>query len=243
MLNQLLRNKKCLMTAAVALAAIVMPQRSANAALVLILDGGTSNQTTILDNGIGDSANTVTGTIVNTGINFGGLAVTVNTANSNSPGASSSGTLSITTLAVTNNNNSPVQLTVQTSDTNYTLPGGPLSLMNLRSSLSGTSSGASASDTVTFQSFVDPANAQPATAVSSPLQSLPITSSFNSTVNQSWTRGSGAYSLTNFLVINLGPLATANFTGITTTSVPEPTFGVVPALALGLLARRRKAAR
>jgi hypothetical protein len=254
MVAQLLGGKKrsvsrILAMATVALGAVVIPQRSANAALKLVLDGGTSNATTINDNGVGDSANTVTGTIVNTGINFGGLAVTVNTATSNSPGTAASGILSIQTLTITNNNAVPVTLTVQSSDTGFTQPGNPLSLMNLTSSLSGTSSGAGAGDVVTFQSFADAANGQSNTGIGgtgapTPLQSLPITASFNSTVGETWTRGSGAYSLTNYLTINISGGATANFTGITTatlgSTVPEPTLGIVPALALGLLARRRR---
>jgi MYXO-CTERM domain-containing protein len=254
MVAQLLGGKKrsvshVLAMAAVAVGAVVLPQRSANAALKLVLDGGTTNATTINDNGAGDSANTVTGTIVNTGINFGGLAVTVNTATSNSPGTAASGILSIQTLTITNNNSVPVTLTVQASDTGFTQPGTPLSLLNITSSLSGTSSGAGPGDVVTFQSFFDPTNGQSTTGVGgtgSPtaLQSLPITASFNNTTSETSALGTGAYSLTNYLTISISGGATANFTGITTatpgTSVPEPTLGIVPALALGLLARRRR---
>jgi MYXO-CTERM domain-containing protein len=240
---------RVLAMAAVALGAVVIPQRSANAALKLVLDGGTTNATTINDNGPGDSANTTTGTIVNTGINFGGLAVTVNTSTSNSPGTAAAGILSIQTLTITNNNSVPVTLTVQASDTGFAQPGSPSSPMNLISSLSGTSSGAGSGDVVTFQSFVDTANGQSTTGIGgtgspTPLQSQPITSSFNNTTGENWTMGSGPYSLTNYLTITISGGATANFTGITTAStgtlVPEPTMGIVPALALGLLARRRR---
>jgi hypothetical protein len=244
MLTQLLRNKgismprALAMAAAVALAAIALPQRSANAALVLVLDGGTTNQDTILDNGIGDTANTITGTIVNTQVNYGGFSIAVSTANSNSFGTSASGNISVSTLVVTNNNSVPATITLLTSDTGFTSPGSSGSLMNLVSSVSGTSSGGGG--TVSFQSFADPANAQPATAVSTAVQTLAITPSFNNTVNTSFTRGSGAYSLADFLSVTLAGGATATITGATTASVPEPTFGIVPALALGLLARRRR---
>jgi hypothetical protein len=254
MVAQLLGGKKhsvsrVLAMAAVALGAVVIPQRSANAALKLVLDGGTTNATTINDNGAGDSANTVTGTIVNTEANFGGLAITFNSASSNSPGTAASGVLSIQTLTITNNNSVPVTLTVQTSDTGFAQPGSPSSPMDLISSLSGTSSGGQAGDVVTFQSYVDPTNTQSNTGIGgtgspTPLQSLPITASFSNTTGENWTFGSGPYSLTNYLTITISGNATASFTGITTAStgnlVPEPTLGIVPAMALGLLARRRR---
>jgi len=248
MLTQLLRTNGCLVSrglamAAVALAAVVVPQRSANAALQLILDGGTSNQLTINDNGLGDGSS-LTGTIENIQSNYGGFAISVNVANSNSPGTATSGVLAIETLDVTNNNSVPATLTILTSDTNFTQPGGPLSLMNLQSSVSGTTSGAGATDNLTFQSFSDPANGQPATAVSTAKQSLTLSPSFNNTVNQSWSLGAGGgpYSLANYITLTLSGNATANITGITTATVPEPTFGVIPAIALGLLARRRRSA-
>jgi MYXO-CTERM domain-containing protein len=232
---------KFALLAAVGLTALIIPQRSANAALELSLDGGVP----VVDNGAGDT-NPSTGVLVNS-TSIGGFVVTVSVASSNSPGNAASGQISIASLDITSNNPGPATLTIQTSDIGFAAPGGALSIMNLQSSVSGTfTANDSLNDSVSFISNADPANGQPAAATSTPIITInnapPSTNSTNST---HFVRGAGAYSLSDTITVTLYPNDTANITGTTTAtdtgnSVPEPTLGVVPALALGLLARRRR---
>lgn len=238
-------SRKFALLAAIGVTALIIPQRSANAALELSLDGGLP----VVDNAAGDS-NPTTGVLVNTAT-VAGFVVTVSVASSNSPGNAASGQISIASLDITNAANSaPATLTIQTSDTGFTAPGAALSLMNLQSSVSGTFTATdSADDSVKFISFADPANGQPAAVNGTPqitINNAPP--STNGTNGGSFTRAAGPYSLSDTITVTLAPGDTANITGTTTAtvntnSVPEPTLGVVPALALGLLARRRRISR
>jgi hypothetical protein len=236
------------MAAAVTLAALVLPQHNASASLMLTIDPGTSNADSITDNGVGDLSGT-TGTIIAADSAISGLTISVDTATSNSPGAAGSGILAINSLDVTNNNSSSVNLVILTTDINYTVPAGPSLTLNSSFSESGNSSGSG--DTASFQSFADPNNGQPLAIlptgpVSTAIQTDAISPSFSDNASPvTWSRNSGPYSLANVLNITIPANATVQFTGTTTViasgaGVPEPTLGVVPALALGLLARRRR---
>jgi MYXO-CTERM domain-containing protein len=242
------------MAVAVALAAVAIPQRSANAALgtmQLTLISGTSTIET-QDNGTGDTAPT-TGVIsvVNTQLN--GITVTVDTSSSNSPGAGGSGALNIQSLNITNSNITSVTLTILTTDINFTVPGAlPNAPMTLSSFFSETSGGGLG--TATFRSFADPNNGQPEAPVlptgpvSTALQTDSLAGDFDDTATPvSWNLNGvpGPYSLANVMTLTLGPGVIVTLNGTTTATpvtspVPEPTLGVLPALALGLLARRRR---
>lgn len=212
------------------------------AALVVDLQNGA---VVISDNGALDSDPTV-GSIINSTI-VAGFGVSITVATSNSPGTPAAGILQVTSLGVQNLNASVGTLLVRVSDTNFTLPGGPLSAMNLESSVGGTFTLSPVGDLVNFQSFADPANLQPATAVLTPAQlfikSAPglTTESFNSTNNVGWSRGAGAYSLTNITTIMLSPGGQMNVSGTTVaTAVPEPGTAVLLGLAIPLLLSRRR---
>ena len=243
----------CLVAAA-AFAAIIIPQRSANASLMITFTSGAST-VTVTDqetSPVLDASPTVGEIITTTSVGTFGVQITV--AVSNSPGSPSAGTLQITSLDITNSTNTGQQtLSILTSDTGYTQPGNPPLSMNLNSAFTGTfGSGAQPTDNASFQSFADPNNGQPATAnptaplsFSYPTTEAPNFTSFSANNNVSWLRLATPYSLADLTTVTLSPGASINITGTTTAtavspSVPEPTLGVVPALALGLLARRRR---
>jgi hypothetical protein len=243
------------MAAAVALAAIAFPPRVANATLELTIGYGTSAATTIIDNmaGTGDT-DPAAGEIVTTNnLGITGLSVSINVASSNSPGtAGGVGILNINSLDITNNSSGAVTLTLLTTDVGFAVPGAlpnaPMSLMSSFAETSGAGTG-----TATFHSFADPGNGQPLATlptgpVSTALQSDNLAPSFNDTASPvSWALSAapGPYSLASVMTFTVGVNSNFDLTGTTTAtpvvgSLPEPTFGVVPVLAFGLLARRRR---
>jgi hypothetical protein len=223
--------------AAVGVAAIALP---AQAALVVTLNG----TTTITDNGAGDTDGTSGQIIANTNVTGFGVAITV--AKSNSPGAAGLGLLEISSLDVRNNNAGNATLTINVSDNNYTAPAGLAgSPMRLESTMSGNFTSAAIGNTISFQSFADPANGQPTAANPSPSQTFTkinaaLTSEpFAGTVSSAWTRGAGAYSLTSVTTISLAANAQAQTSGATS-AVPEPTALALLLAAAPLAARRRR---
>jgi len=213
---------------------------TAKAALVVNLNGGT----TITDNGAGDT-DPATGQITNSSTVAGfGVAITV--AESNSPGTSSSGLIQISSLSIKNQGAGQGSLTISVSDNNYTAPGTNGSPMLLESDIGGTfAKGSAAGDSVSFRSFVDPANVQPATvngtaALSFSNPSSTATNAFSGSNSVNWTHGVGAYSLTGVATISLTSGGQVNLSGSTTASlVPEPASLSLLALG-GLLAARRR---
>jgi hypothetical protein len=230
--------------------AVSATSRSADAAILLDYN---NNAVVIADGGAGDLDGVANGQIINQQV-IAGFGVTINVATSNSPGLPSGGSLQISSLSVENLNPGPgpAQLTIRVSDIGFTAPGGAGSQMTLSSALGGTFLHATINDSVTFQSFADPANAQPAVAVTSgPQVHLKSTAadpeSFNSSVATNFLRGAGPYSLTNITTLSLSPGATfeqVNDSGTTlATLVPEPaSLGIMGIGALALLARRRRTA-
>ena len=187
------------------------------------------------------------GRIINTSV-VAGFGVSVTVAASNSPGAPSGGLLQVQSLDIQNLSATPASLVIRVSDAGFTQPGGAGSPMLLSSSVGGTFTLGNVGDNVTFQSFADPNNAQPAGAVASPAQSFSklnpalTTESFSSLTSAPFTRNAGAYSLTNITTTTLSAGGQLNISGTTTaTAVPEPTtlalvgFGVT-----GLVVRRRR---
>jgi hypothetical protein len=226
--------------AALAAATVLGVAASSQAALILDLQGGA---TVVADNGPGDSDLTI-GRIINTSVTAGfGVSVTV--AQSNSPGDPSAGILQVQSLDIQNMNPNPATLVLRVSDTGFTMPGGPL--MRLDSSVGGTFTLGAVGDLVTFQSFADPANGQPAGPVSTPAMLFTratnnVTESFSGANSANWARGGGPYSLTNITTVMLSAGGQMNVSGTTTAvEVPEPQL--LSALGLGvfgLLRRGRK---
>jgi hypothetical protein len=251
--SALIAKNRLSVLAAIGLAATAIPQHSANAALMLTLTSGSSS-ITITDQGVNDQSSTP-GIIQYNTSSFDGLNLSISLAESNSPGTTE-GTLSITSLDISSSTASqanPATLTLLASDTGYTMPGTGGSSMDLSSEIGGAFSNPAPGNQITFQSYVDPTNQQPASAdiannVSTPLQTFNNpTNSFDNTVHAPWTRGAGPYSLSDYMTIAIAaPGDYDNDTGITTaslstSSLPDPSMGVIPVLAMGLLVRRRNA--
>jgi len=219
------------------LAAGAMFAPAAKAALVLNLNG-----TNILDNSAGDTDPTA-GSITNRS-NVSGFGVAITIAESNSPGTASAGLLQISNLSIENQASGTGSLTITVSDTNYTAPGSNGSPMVLDSDIGGTfSKGAAVGDSVTFRSFADPANGQPATtngtaALTFSKATTSTTEAFSGSNQSAFTRGAGAYSLANVATITLAAGGQVNLSG-TTTATPEPASLSLLALG-GLLAARRR---
>lgn len=215
----------------------------ANAALVLDLNNGAI---VINDNAPGLDSDPAIGSITNTST-VGGFGIAISIANSDSPGTPSSATLQISSLEIKNQGVGAGVLTIAVSDNNFLLPGVAGSPMTMYSDFGGTFSlNAALGDSVSFQSFVDPANITPANAVSTaPLNFVktnPGTQAFSNSNSAPWVHGAGAYSLRNVSTISLSTGGQLNISG-TTTVVPEPTslvaLGGLAATAFGL--RRRRA--
>jgi len=219
--------------------------RGVDAALILNLNGAT----TITDNGAGDSDPAV-GRIVNTSV-VAGFGISISIAASNSPGTATAGLLQISSLVIENQTPSPGTLTITTSDTNYTLPGGAGTPMTLENDIGGTFAlGSAVGNTVSFRSFADPANSQPAGPVSTPALTFikattNTTESFSGSNQAAWTRAAGPYSLANQAVITLASGGQVNISGTTTAeAVPEPaSLALISAVAGALLVGRRRNAR
>lgn len=215
--------------------AVVGAFQSAQAGLMVRIEGPGFDQT----------YTSMTSTLSASGL-INGIDFTGNMARSNAPGTNLRGSLQITTITVRNDNPSEVVLKITTSDTNFSAPGVVGSPMNLGSAVGGTLLTSEVGDYVTFQSFADPDNAQPATAVAT----APVTYNSTGPDLQRFSLGSSApfvrtgqaYSMSNVLTIRLSPFAEANISGTTTTTViPEPGALATLAPAALLLARRRRA--
>jgi hypothetical protein len=220
--------------------AVGLVATSARAALILNINNGAI---VVTDNGAGDSDPTV-GRISNTTTSAAGYSLAISLATSNSPGSATAGLIQLNSLDVHNaTGTSPLDIRV--SDTNFTSPGGAGGML-LGSSIGGTFTGAAVGDSVQFQSFADPANGQPASAVSS--ANLTFTKAgtlpsdpFNGQNVTAWTRGAGAYSLADHVIINLSANGQVQISGATNATVPEPAVLSTLALgSLGLVARRRR---
>ena len=210
----------------------------ANAALILNLNGAIN----VADNGPGD-LNPAVGQITNQSI-VAGFGIAISVAASNSPGTPTAGLLQISSLLIENQAAGTGVLTITTSDTDYVLPVGPF--MTLDSDIGGTFSiGSAVGNSVTFESFADPNNGQPANAVSTPLLAFvkatsATTESFSGSTSANWFKGGPFYSLANRAVVTLAAGGQVNLSG-TTTAVPEPTSALaLAAMSAGLLGLRRR---
>lgn len=214
-------------------AAVLGAAAAAQAAVILTIESGPFLQT-------------VSGSdlVNNTSIAVPGYSLTTNVGLSNSPGNAIEGILQITTITVRNLNAAdPIKITLSATD--YAAPGVGGDVLTLLSSVGGTISNNGVGLPVTFQSFADASNAQPAVATAAPLQTYMsvggLLESFNNDVTAPFVRGVGAYSLTNVLTLNLSPGAQANISGTTITFIPEPAALGLLAAAAPLAMRRRRA--
>lgn len=221
-------------TATVLAAAVLSISASAQAAVMLTVESGAFSQTVS-----GSSL------VNNTSISVNGYTLTTNVGVSNSPGTAAQGVLQVTTISIRNSGSAdPLKITLSATD--YTAPGTIGDPLTLLSSVGGTISGNGIGLPVTFQSFADPDNGQPATAVSTPLQTFMSTGalleSFNTDVTTTFNRSLNSnYSLANVLNLTLAPGAQANISGTTITFIPEPAALGLLAGALPLVTRRRRA--
>jgi len=244
------REKEMLKKSFVGMAALVaagvigvgLAGQNAQAALILDIQSGA---TVINDNGPGDTDLAI-GRIINTTFIGGfGLAITVGT--SNSPGDPTAGILQIQSLDIQNNNANQATLILKLSDTNFSMPGNATTPMKLESAVGGTFTQGAIGDNLTFQSFADPANGQPAGPVNTPAlafvrSSGAITESFAGMNSVNFARNATPYSLTNITTVALSAGGQMNVSGTTTaTVVPEPAVLSLSALAgIALLTRKRK---
>jgi hypothetical protein len=238
----MLHQKWLAVLAAVAVSLAVVP--AARAALIVDLQSGS---TIITDNGPGDS-DAALGRIINTSV-VAGFGITITVGQSNSPGLTSGGILQIQSLDIQNLNPNPATLIIKLSDTGFTLPGSAGNTLRLESSVGGTFTQANVGDSVIFQSFADPANAQPAVAVPTPamlfgkLNPSLFNESFSGSNSVSFVRNAGPYSLSNEIIVSLSANAQANISGTTTaTPIPEPGMAslILVAGAMMLRLHRRR---
>jgi hypothetical protein len=232
-----------LMLAAATAAGVFGTAAVSNAALILNINNGA---VVVTDNGAGDSDPTV-GRIANTTTSAAGYSLAITLGTSNSPGSTTAGLLQINSLNVENGAN-PAVLDIRLSDTGFTNPGGAGTPMTLQGSVGGTYTGGSLGNSVAFQSFADPANGQPAAAVSTPnltfTKATPLLSEpFSGSNAVAWARAAGPYSLAEHLVITLSANGQVQIAGATNaTAVPEPaSIGLLGLSAVAALARRRRA--
>jgi hypothetical protein len=192
---------------------------------------------------------------VNTGGTFSNDGVTITVSStSNSPGTQPLSDLLGSTLSLSSTGGTH-NVTISTGDTNFTLPHTPPNIL-VDSHLGGTVLAANSGATLSFQSYVDPANGQNSTAGGLGTQTTYASGNINAKGSFALTDKTATLtSLTT--TFSLTSVATLHFTGATTLNyttslgltqvapVPEPSTMAIAGLGgLGLVGyglRRRKA--
>jgi len=245
--------RKHFLALAVGAAALVAPA-IARAGLVLTLEQTGFAPLVIADGSINDGSSDP-GVIDYSGP-YGDFSSNLTAVFSNNPGEPDAGRIEVQSRDVRSIAASGVKtLKISASDTGFTLPGVPNELLQLHSTVGGSVGKSVLGDTVTFQSFADPLDAQPPVSVSTAVQSFVLptsipTVSFSDLLGQDtlFPRGLGAYSLGNVSQVTISPGATVKFT-MTTETFPTGTFVPEPGsaaillgfAALGIARRRRPA--
>jgi hypothetical protein len=160
-----------------------------------------------------------------TNANYHGFNVNALNTDSNSPGTPSLTLLEGAVLHVTNNNSTSATLYIKLGDTDFTAPITPPSIL-LQSHIGGSVTVAGAHNTLTFQSYVDPADGQNSLTGFTPGPQTPTVTagSYNNDASTLITSGlTSPYSITEYLKFTLDPRSQLGFQSNTTLSaVPEP---------------------
>jgi hypothetical protein len=184
-----------------------------------------------------------------TNSSYNGFDINMLSDDSNSPGSSSLTYLEGTVLHVTNDNATSATLYITLGDQDFTSPINPPAI-RLDSQIGGSVTVAGADNTLTYQSYVDPADGQNTTTGFSPGPQTPdITGSpksYNDDASTMITGGlTSAYSITEYFRLTLDAGSQLGFQSSTNLSaVPEPTSLVLSCISvLGLVGYtwRRKA--
>lgn len=182
--------------------------------------------------------------------NFNGFNISILSNDSNSPGTSTLTYLEGSAVHITNNNAAAATLYVRLGDTDFTAPVNPPAI-TLDSQIGGSVTVAGANNTLTYQSWVDPANGQNSlTGFTAGPQTPNITGtpkSYNSDATTTIVAGlAGPYSITEYFQFHLDHGSQLGFQSSTNLSaVPEPsslTLSCVSVLGLVGYTWRRRAA-
>ncbi len=181
--------------------------------------------------------------------NFHGFNISVLSNDSNSPGTSSLTYLEGSAVHITNNNSAAASLYITLGDTGFTAPTTP-PVITLDSQIGGSVTVPGSHNTLTYQSYVDPADGQNSLAGFTTGPQMPnITGtpkSFNTDTSTTITGGlTSTYSITEYFKFTLDKGSQIGFQSSTDLSaVPEPSSLVLSCISvLGLVGYtwRRKA--
>ncbi len=182
---------------------------------------------------------------------FAGFDVNVLSVNSSSPGTSSMAFLEGSALHITNSNTGIATLYIRMGDVGFTAPTNPPAIL-MDSEIGGSVTVSGTHNSLTFQSYVDPANGQNSQAgFTTGPQTPNITGSpksYNTDTSTTITGGlTSMYSITEYFKLTLSKGSQVGFQSSTTLSaVPEPSSLVLSCIGvLGLvgLTWRQKASK
>jgi hypothetical protein len=240
-----------------AFAALVCAPSSARATFVVeaSVDGGTF---VTLASGSDFTSLSFSGSLKKNGsghtvIGGSGDTVKITTLGSSSDNAASASDLFTSTTQVQNLTSGKHTITIEVTQTNYTLPGGSSSKLDFQSQVSGTTTTKNPGGSVTFQSYANNSNGAfdtsgaTTTGPQSLTLSAPGNSSDNNTALTKFQRTMPEYSVTSIGSITLAGNEKMNYSASLnlTAATPAPPGLVLvltslPVLALGLWLRRRK---
>ncbi len=193
------------------------------------------NWTTVASAGSGTSASYSSS-------NFHGFNISLLSDDSNSPGAGDMAYLEGANLHITNNNAGTSTLYIKLSDTGFTTPVTSLDSIKLDSQIGGSVTTKGADNTLTFQSYVDPADGQNSpTGFTTGAQTPNVTGTpkaYSSNTSMMITSGlTTTYSITETFKITLDHLSQIGFQSSTDLAyAPEPSSLATAVLAaLGLI--------
>ncbi len=171
-------------------------------------------------------ASAASGTAASYSSTFNGFNISVLSDDSNSPGETALAYLEGSALHVTNNNKGIATLYIKMSDTGFTSPLTSYDHIRLDSEIGGSVTTKGADNTLTFQSYVDPANGQSSLAgFTTGAQTPNITGTpkaYSTDTSMLITTGlTSTYSITEFFKITLDKGSQIGFQS-STTLAPAP---------------------